>query len=196
MRIYDISREIFSSTPYEGDPAPETHLLRSVKDGHPYSLSSVSMCLHTATHIDAPSHYLEDGKAIDELPLKKCIGPCMVLEAGGVIDEGYIAPLLGRGAKRLLFKGKGVLTPQAARLIAESEVIMIGTENPTVGYGEHVHEIHRILLEKEILPLEGLNLKDVPEGNYYLVALPLKLEGVEGSPCRAVLMDYLPATVL
>jgi len=106
MRIYDISREIFSSTPYEGDPAPETHLLRSVKDGHPYSLSSVSMCLHTATHIDAPSHYLEDGKAIDEISLKKCIGPCMVLEAGGVIDEGYIAPLLGRGAKRLLFKGK------------------------------------------------------------------------------------------
>ena len=94
MRIYDISREIFSSPLFDGDPAPEAKMLYSIKEGDPYNLSIVSVCLHTATHIDAPAHYIEKGLTVDQIPLEHCIGPCMVLEANGLIDDGYIAPLL------------------------------------------------------------------------------------------------------
>jgi len=116
----------------------------------------------------------------------------MVLTANGPIDEGYLSPLLGRGAKRLLFKGKGWLTLKAARALAESEIILVGTESQTVGHGNQTDEVHRTLLESDMVILEGLVLQDVPEGNYYLASLPLKFGGMEGSPCRAVLMDFLP----
>ena len=195
MRIYDISQETLSGTLFKGDPAPQAQVLYSIKEGHPYNLSSVSMSLHTATHIDAPLHYVEDGVSVDKIELEDCIGPCMVLKANGLIDEGYIAPLLGRGVKRLLFKGKGWMSPKAAGLVADSEIVVIGTENASVGNGEYLNEVHRILLGKGIVLLENLVLSEVPEGNYYLVALPLKLGGMEGSPCRAVLLDYMPPVV-
>jgi arylformamidase len=116
----------------------------------------------------------------------------MVLTANGPIDEGLISPLLGRGAKRLLFKGKGWLTMKAAMALSQSEIVLVGTEGQTVGHGVNIDQVHRVLLENNIVILEGLVLKDVPEGNYYLVSLPLKFGGMEGSPCRAVLLDYLP----
>ncbi|MCK9346498.1 MAG: cyclase family protein [Bacteroidales bacterium] len=192
MRIYDISQEIFSGTIFKGDPVPAAIPLYRIKDGHTYNLSSVSMCLHSATHIDAPSHYIEDGPTVDQISLERCVGPCMVLTANGPIDEGLISPLLGRGAKRLLFKGKGWLTMKAAMALSQSEIVLVGTEGQTVGHGVNIDQVHRVLLENNIVILEGLVLKDVPEGNYYLVSLPLKFGGMEGSPCRAVLLDYLP----
>jgi arylformamidase len=194
MRIYDISQEIFSGAIFKGDPVPAAIPLSRIKDGSPYNLSSVSMCLHSATHIDAPSHYIEDGKTIDQVPLEYCIGPCMVLTANGPIDEGFLSPLLGRGVKRLLFKGKGWLTLKAALALAESEILLVGTESQTVGHGNQTDEVHHTLLESDMVILEGLVLQDVPEGNYYLASLPLKFVGLEGSPCRAVLMDYLPGS--
>jgi len=150
------------------------------------------MCLHSATHIDAPSHYLEDGLTIDQVRLEHCIGPCTVLSVNGPVDEGLITPLLKRGAKRLLFKGEGWLSVKAARALAESEVVIVGTESQTVGYGNYIDDVHRELLKSNIVILEGLVLQDVPEGNYYLISLPLKMAGMDGSPCRAVLLDYMP----
>jgi len=193
MRIYDISQEIFSGAIFKGDPVPAPTPLHLIKNGSPYNLSSVSMSLHSATHIDAPSHYIEDGLSVDQISLESCIGPCMVLSANGPIDEGLISPLLGRGTKRLLFKGKGWLTLKAAKALSESEVVLVGTESQTVGHAAQIDEVHCILLEKNLVILEGLVLQDVPEGNYYLAALPLKFGGMDGSPCRAVLLDYLPA---
>jgi arylformamidase len=70
---------------------------------------------------------------------------------------------------------------------------LVGTESQTVGHAAQIDEVHCILLEKNLVILEGLVLQDVPEGNYYLAALPLKFGGMDGSPCRAVLLDYLPA---
>jgi arylformamidase len=194
MRIYDISQEIFGGAIFKGDPVPAAIPLSRIKDGSSYNLSSVSMCLHSATHIDAPSHYIDQGKTIDQIPLDYCIGPCMVLTANGPIDDGFLSPLLGRGAKRLLFKGKGWLTLKAARALAESEIVLVGTESQTVGHGNQADEVHRTLLESNLVILEGLVLQDVPEGNYYLASLPLKFGGMEGSPCRAILMDYLPGS--
>ncbi|HPV88308.1 MAG TPA: cyclase family protein [Bacteroidales bacterium] len=192
MRIYDISQEIFSGAISKGDPVPAAAPLYRIKDGHPYNVSAVSMCLHSATHIDAPSHLIENGLTVDRIDLERCIGPCMVLTANGLIDEGFISPLLGRGAKRLLFKGKGWLSVKAAAALSQSEIVLIGTENQTVGHGVHEEQVHKVLLENNIVILEGLVLNEVPEGNYYLVSLPLKFGGMEGSPCRAVLLNYLP----
>ena len=113
MRIYDISQETFSGTLFKGDPAPQAQVLYSIKEGHPYNLSSVSMSLHTATHIDAPLHYVEDGVSVDKIELEDCIGPCMVLKANGLIDEGTL-PLLGRG-QTLAVEGKDGC-PQSSQL--------------------------------------------------------------------------------
>ena len=192
MRIYDISQEIFSGAVYKGDPVPAASPLCRISGGAPYNLSSVSMCLHNGTHIDAPSHYLEDGKTADRIDLDSCVGPCIVLEVNGPVDEEILQPLLTLGPKRLLFKGKGWLTIRAARSLAGSSVVLVGTESQSVGHTPQEDEVHKLLLEKDIVILEGIVLKDVPEGNYYVIALPLKFGGLEGSPCRAVLVDYLP----
>ena len=193
MRIYDISQEIFSGAVYKGDPVPAAFPLCRIDEGAPYNLSSVSMCLHNGTHIDAPSHYLENGKTVDRIDLDSCVGPCIVLAINGPVDEEYLQPLLSLGPKRLLFKGRGWLTVRAAKALADSSVVLVGTESQSVGHAGQVAEVHKLLMEKDIVILEGLILKDVPEGNYYVIALPLKFGGLEGSPCRAVLVDYLPA---
>ena len=71
-------------------------------------------------------------------------------------------------------------------------MVIVGTESQTVGYGNYIDDVHRELLKSNIVILEGLVLQDVPEGNYYLISLPLKMAGMDGSPCRAVLLDYMP----
>ncbi len=190
MRIYDISQELFTGDVYKGDPVPAAIPLRRIDKGDSYNLSSVSLCVHNGTHIDAPAHFLVGGKTIDQIDLSSCVGPCVVLSANGQIDADLLLPLLLRGAKRLLFKGKGWLTVNAAQTLAQAGVQLIGTESQTIGHKNHITEVHCTLLKKDVVVLEGIRLGDVPEGNYILVAAPLNLGGMEGAPCRAILIEY------
>ncbi|HPG91816.1 MAG TPA: cyclase family protein [Clostridia bacterium] len=187
MKIYDISQELTSCEVYDGDIAPKiTNVKNIVNDG--YNLTNLTMCVHNGTHIDAPKHFLPDGKAVDELPLTYFVGKAQVVELDGEINETVIETM-DLKAKRLLVKGNGVLTNSGARALAKIGVILIGTESQSVGDSLAPMPVHKILLEEKIIPLEGIRLVNVSQGVYYLFAQPLNIAGCDGSPTRAILVD-------
>lgn len=187
MRVYDISKELFSAPVYPADPIPEREPLKSIEDGNVSNLTKLMMCSHTGTHLDAPRHFVRDGHGTDTMDLSKCMGPCKVVSAEGSLTAAQIDGFLSDGTKRLLIHGDICVTPEAAEALASNTVELIGVERFTVGDSEHTNEVHQILLSKEIVILEALQLADVPDGQYFLSALPLKMEDMDGSPVRAVL---------
>lgn len=196
MKIYDISQEVFGCQVYPGDPAPEKQVLGSMEKGDAYNLTAFSMCAHNGTHIDAPFHFLKDGKTVDEISLDVFAGKAYVAEHNGVVSGSDAAAILEKAqrqdkeaAKRILIKGDAEVSPEAAKVFASAGILLLGNEPQTVGPEDAPMEVHMMLLGAGVVLLEGIRLKDVPEGVYVLNAAPLNLSGADGSPCRAILMD-------
>ncbi|MBR3263206.1 MAG: cyclase family protein [Lachnospiraceae bacterium] len=195
MVIYDISQEVFSCQVYTGDPIPEKQLLRSIENGDLYNLTAFSMCAHNGTHIDAPFHFLKNGKTVDALGLDAFVGMAYVAEHHGIVSRDDAIEMLGKAkeqnpeaARRILIKGDAEVSSEAASIFASSKLLLLGNESQTVGPVDAPMEVHLILLEAGVVLLEGVRLADVSEGVYYLSAAPLNLAGADGSPCRAVLI--------
>lgn len=191
MRIYDISQEVFSCAVYPGDPKPERQILNAIAAGELYNLTAFSMCAHNGTHVDAPYHFLGDGKTVDALDLRVFVGACYVARHRGDVTATDAEVILkkAKGIQRILVAGKAVITAPAAKVFADSGILLIGNESQTVGPEEAPMEVHKILLHCGIALLEGVVLKDVPEGEYFLSAAPLKMAGCDGAPCRAYLIS-------
>lgn len=181
-RTIDISRELFSCPPYPGDPAPRKSKVRDVgKDG--YSLTAFYACAHNGTHVDAPCHFLENGCDVSEIPLDKCMGKCVV-----VSDAASALKAAARGYERILLRGCDVDQEQAAALVGS--VVLLGMDAPSFGESSGSGgAVHRTLLGAGVVLLENLDLTDVKDGEYELIALPLRLAGSDGSPVRAVLIE-------
>ncbi len=196
MQIYDISQEVFGCSVFPGDPSPEKKILMSIKDGAVCNLSELKMCNHNGTHVDAPFHFYEDGKTIDQLELDRFIGYAYVAEHTGDISADDARRIL-KAAKecepasveRILVKGKAVVTKEAAEVFAKEQIKLFGNESQTVGPEDAPKDVHLIMLGAKIVLLEGIRLAEVPEGAYILHAAPLNLGGADGAPCRATLMD-------
>lgn len=196
MKIYDISSEVFGCAVFPGDPAPKREILRSMIDGDAYNLTAFSMCAHNGTHIDAPRHFIKDGKAVDGIALESFVGLAYVAEHSGAVTEKDARAILekarGRNpeaAKRILIKGDAVVSEAAARAFASAGILLLGNESQTVGPEDAPMAVHLALLGAEVVLLEGVRLGAISEGVYLLSAAPLKLSGADGSPCRAVLID-------
>ena len=197
MMIYDISQEVFGCCVYPGDPAPEKKTLCSTENGDVYNLTSFSMCAHNGTHIDAPFHFIKDGKTVDTICLDAFVGPAYVAEHHGPVTDEDAANILEKAeekdpeaAKRILIKGDAVVSAEAAKVFASKEILLLGSESQTVGPENAPMEVHLILLGAGVVLLEGIRLSKVPEGVYFLNAAPLNLSGADGSPCRAILMSF------
>ena len=190
MKIYDISQEVFSCGVYPGDPKPEKQTLCATADGELYNLTAFSMCAHNGTHVDAPYHFLPEGKTVEQLPLETFVGDCFVARWEGDMTAGDAAAILekARGAERILIAGPATVTAEAAKVFASGSLRLLGCEGQTVGPEEAPMEVHLILLRRGIALLEGIILENVPEGHYYLSAAPLNLAGADGAPCRAYLI--------
>ena len=195
MIIYDISQEVFSCQVYSGDPAPERKVLSSMENGDLYNLTAFSMCAHNGTHIDAPFHFLKDGKTVDAISLDAFAGMAYVAEHRGIVSGEDAAAILKKAkeqepeaAKRILIKGDAEVSAKAARVFASSGILLLGNESQTVGPEDAPMEVHLILLGAGVVLLEGIRLTEIPEGVYFLTAAPLNLAGADGSPCRAVLI--------
>ena len=194
--IYDISQPLFECEVFPGDPKPEkTELLRIAK-GDICNLTAVSMCAHNGTHIDAPFHFIEDGKSVDRIDLTRFIGPAYVETHNGDMNGSDAEKMLERARKlhtqawkKLLIKGKATVTSEGAAIFADAGIELIGNESQTVGPEEAPMAVHLALLRKEVVLLEGIRLAHVPDGVYLLNCAPLNLTGTDGAPCRAVLMD-------
>ena len=195
MKIYDISQEVFGCQIYPGDPAPEKKVLSSMEKGDLYNLTAFSMCAHNGTHIDAPFHFIRDGKTVDAICLEAFVGMAYVAEYNGIVSGGDAAEIIEKAkqknaeaAKRILIKGAAEVSSEAAKVFACSEMLLLGNESQTVGPQDVPMEVHQILLAANVVLLEGIRLAQVSEGVYFLNAAPLNLSGAEGSPCRAVLI--------
>jgi len=191
MKIYDISQEVFSCKVYPGDPAPEKQILCAMNKGDLYNLTAFSMCAHNGTHVDTPLHFLSDGKAVDEMGLDAFVGDCFVARHQGEVTAEDAGGILkdAAGAERILIAGKAVVTAQAAAVFAAAGIKLLGNESQTVGPEDAPMQVHLILLGAGVALLEGVVLKGVPQGHYFLSAAPLKLAGAEGAPCRAYLIS-------
>ena len=190
MKIYDISQEVFSCGVYPGDPKPEKQTLCATAAGEQYILTAFSMCAHNGTHVDAPYHFLHDGKTVEQLPLETFVGDCFVVRWEGDMTAADAEAVLekARGAERLLIAGPATVTAGAAKVFASGSLRRLGCEGQTVGPEEAPMEVHLILLGRGIALLEGIVLDGVPEGRYFLSAAPLNLAGADGAPCRAYLI--------
>jgi len=195
MKIYDISQELFSSTVFPGDPKPKREELLKMENGDVCNLTALYMCAHNGTHIDAPYHFYKDGKTVEQISLERLVGYAYVIEHNGNVTENDAKEIIVKAKnahpdayKRILIGGDATVTYEASLAFAEAEIYLIGNESQTVGPEDAPMAVHKVLLEKEIVILEGIRLKNVPEGVYLLSTAPLLLGGSDGAPCRAILI--------
>lgn len=195
--IYDISQPVFGCRVYPGDPLPEKKLLSDMERGDLYDLTVFSMCAHNGTHIDAPLHFIQNGKSVDEIPPEKCVGAAFVCAHAGDVTAEDAERILKKAeaacpnaAKRILIKGEATVTEEAAQIFAAAGLYLLGNESQSIGPMDAPMAVHKVLLGAETVLLEGIVLKEVPEGVYTLNCLPLNLNGAEGAPCRAILTDH------
>ena len=195
MKIYDISQEVFGCQVYPGDTTPKKRVISSMKKGDLYNLTAFSMCAHNGTHIDAPFHFIKGGKTVDSVSLNTFIGMAYVAEYNGIVSADDATEILEKAkkqnseaAKRILIKGDAEVSAEAAKVFAESNILLLGNESQTVGPENAPMEVHLILLGAGAVLLEGIRLAEVSEGVYFLNAAPLNLSGADGSPCRAILI--------
>ena len=191
--IIDITQEILSCNVYPGDPSPESKKLMDMAKGDLYNLSQFSMGAHNGTHMDAPAHFIKDGATIDAIPLDSCVGPCFVAHHTGEVSASHAHEIMAQAKQagadsRILIAGDAVVTAEAAAVFAEYKIKLIGNESQSVGPVNAPMTVHKILLGRGAVLLEGIVLTGVKEGRYFLSATPLNIRGIEGAPCRAYLI--------
>ena len=189
--IIDISQELLGCKVWPGDPEPRAEKLYQMKNGDIINLTALSMCAHNGTHVDAPLHFIADGKSIDQLPLESFVGECYVARHAGDLTGSDAQCILKKagGAARILIAGKATVTEEAAQVFAAAEIRLLGNESQSVGPEDAPMAVHLALLRRGVALLEGIVLTGIREGRYVLNAAPLKLAGADGAPCRAILID-------
>lgn len=184
--LIDITRELICTPVHPGNPEPELTRVRSMENGAVNNLSALSMCVHNATHADAPLHFIRDGRDIAQCDPEIFVGQCYVRSFSGRISADDILSLPD-DCTRLLIKGDATVTEDAARAIVSRGIILVGIENSAIGVPGNTQPVHLILLSANVGILEGLDLSHAPEGDAFVMAQPLKISGSEGAPCRALL---------
>lgn len=201
----DLTIPLSPETPvWPGDPPVEREPVSSIADGDTANVTRLTLGSHAGTHMDAPRHFLDGGRTIDELPRDATVGPCLVIDTGEaeVIEPDDLLPHgLLQGERVLLrtrnsarawhqgpFDGTFVhLSTAAATHLAEVGVRCVGIDHLSVaGFEKNERAVHEALLGAGVWIIEGLDLSAVPEGRYELVCLPLRLLGGDGAPCRAM----------
>ena len=192
---------------YPGTPPYSRELICSLKNGDTSNLSRLVMSTHSGTHLDAPSHFIPNGKSIDEYPATAFILPAQVvpIEDKEVIRPSELEKLDTGAGDALLFKtensisGRSIsreflesfvcLSPEAADFCVRRKLGLVGIDYNTIEpYRARPFPVHEKLLYSGILILESINLREVPPGRYTLFCLPLKMKDAEASPVRAILV--------
>ena len=208
VRIYDITVTISAKTPiYKGDPGVAITSFKAIATGASANVSQISFGVHTATHVDAPNHFIEGGRRVHELDPNKLVGKCRVIQVPNdviAIGPEHVGNI--DGVERIIFKTQNsafwatpelgfrsdfsYLTPATAKLLVDHGVVLVGIDYLSIEKsGSPGHPVHVTLLEKEVVILEGVDLREVPPGDYELICMPLKYDGAtgDGSPARTFL---------
>lgn len=207
MQIYDISVPIRSDMPiYEGDPAVDIQAWSSLEKGNSANVSLLKLGAHTGTHVDAPAHFIKQANRIDSLSLDVLIGRARVIRVPDEMHEislDFLATCDLADVERVLFHTRNSafwngtfrrdfthLLPEAAQKLVDLKIKLVGNDYLSIEkFHSGHHRTHLTLLSNGAVIVEGLNLSDVPAGDYELICLPLKIaEGAgDGAPARAVL---------
>ena len=191
MIIHDISRDTINTPVYDGDPATRAERIKSIENGDGYNLTEISMSVHSGTHIDAPLHFYDEGSSIDNIRLNTFFGKCTVISVSGILTGEDMERLLPYCKRRVLFHGEGktFISHSAAIVLAESRVVLVGTDAQSIAPSFDEERTHRELARAGIVILENLNLSAIDDGEYDLCAFPIKLGGLEAAPCRAIILE-------
>jgi len=206
-RIYDVSVPIRTGgLVYPGNPEIEISLQQAVAKGAGANVSSIRFGSHTGTHADASRHFFDDGQTVDRIPLERLIGPALLLsfdDSVMSIGAAELTPRAIKGQKRVLFRTRNsaflsrrdfvkdytFLAPDGAQYLVDNGVELVGVDYLSIEqFHSGHHRTHRTLLERGVVIVEGLDLSAPPPGEYQLVCLPLRIEGCDGAPARAVLI--------
>lgn len=204
MKLYDISLNLSARTVRWGTSQPMELIERKrMRGGDPNNSSSVTMSVHSGTHVDAPFHFVPDGLTIESLPLDPFIGPARVCAVDPVnqITAADLPKIELKGETRVLFKTRNsrllhrpaydpdfvAFSREAAEALVGLGVKLVGLDYLSVARADEQVPVHRAFLDHGVVLLEGIDLSHVPPGRYELIALPIKLHGSDGAPCRAVL---------
>lgn len=191
MIIHDISRDTINTPVYDGDPETRAERIKSIDNGDGYNLTEISMSVHSGTHIDAPLHFYDEGSSIDNIRLNTFFGKCTVISVSGILTGEDMERLLPYCKRRVLFHGEGktFISHSAAIVLAESRVVLVGTDAQSIAPSFDEERTHRELARAGIVILENLNLSAIDDGEYDLCAFPIKLGGLEAAPCRAIILE-------
>ena len=206
-RIYDISVPIRSGgLVYPGNPEIEITLQQAVARGAGANVSFIRFGSHTGTHADAARHFFDDGQTVDAIPLERLIGPALLLSFPDDLRAVSAADLRQHdlnGNTRVLLRTRNsallsqkefardytYLAPDGAQYLVDNAVELVGIDYLSIEqFHSGHHKTHRTLLERSVVILEGLDLSVPPPGEYELICLPLRIEGCDGAPARAVLI--------
>ena len=191
MIIHDISRDTINTPVYDGDPETRAERIKSIENGDGYNLTEISMSVHSGTHIDAPLNFYDEGSSIDNIRLNTFFGKCTVISVSGILTGEDMERLLPYCKRRVLFHGEGktFISHSAAIVLAESRVVLVGTDAQSIAPSFDEERTHRELARAGIVILENLNLSAIDDGEYDLCAFPIKLGGLEAAPCRAIILE-------
>jgi len=208
MKVYDISLTLRQRMPvYPGERTPLLEPTSTIERGDLYNVSRLSISTHTGTHVDAPLHFLPGGTPVDQLPVDVLVGPALVVEMPveqEIIAADLEAAAIPAGTERLLLKTRNsrllddddfrpdfvYLTLDAARWLVERGVRLLAIDYLSVEQMDaQPNVVHQTLLQAGVVIVEGADLRQVAAGPYLLACLPLKIEGADGSPVRAVLVE-------
>jgi arylformamidase len=210
MAIHDVTVTISAATPiYKGDPGVEIKSFKAIAAGSSANVSQVAFGVHSATHVDAPNHFIDGARRVHEIDPNKLVGKCRVVEVPTdvtAIEPQHVGDI--DGIQRVLFKTKNsefwatpedgfrsdfaYLVPETAKLLADAGVVLVGIDYLSIEKsGSPGHPVHITLLEKEIVILEGVDLRAIVPGDYELICMPLKYDGAtgDGAPARTMLIS-------
>ncbi|UII54752.1 cyclase family protein [Cytobacillus spongiae] len=202
MKIYDITAPIFEGMPVYKNKPEKQPKLNTVTNGH-VTESRLSLDVHTGTHVDAPLHMINDGKTFETIPLERLVRPCKVLDLTSSIEKVTKQDLEGQGIEKddfILLKTKNsfdtefnfefiYVAEDAAAYLADIGISGIGIDALGIERAQEGHPTHRTLMGQDIIIMEGLELKDIKAGTYFMTAAPLKLQGTDASPARVILIE-------
>ncbi|MED4585911.1 cyclase family protein [Brevibacillus choshinensis] len=202
MKMYDVTGAVFEGmTVYKNKPEKQPKI-KPVTNGY-VTESRIELDVHTGTHVDAPLHMVTDGETFETIALDKLVGNCKVLDLTNVEDRitrGDLELFDIEPNDFLLFKTKNswdeafsfefvYLAKDGAEYLASMGVRGVGTDALGIERSQEGHPTHKALFAGQVIIIEGLRLKDVPQGEYFLVAAPLKLIGTDAAPARVLLFD-------
>jgi arylformamidase len=208
MQVYDISVAISPDLPtWPGDPAVEVDRVEKLESGGNSNITRLAFSAHTGTHVDAPFHYLPDGKTVETLSIKTLTGRAYVLDlpdADLITAEVLEAAGIPPRTRRVLFKTRNSklwarkqktfhrdyvsISADGAQYLVDKGVRLVGIDYLSVAPFRASRPTHEILLRAGIIIVEGLDLSEVEQGRYTLYCLPLKVEKADGAPARAILI--------